>query len=176
MQAEKEVRDPPSIRLDPTKSQICLVRGLALSYPDHFPGVIYDSTVAVTQGAWPATSVSTITLANGTEVTSPLGGYQYIPVESVEVEEDYHLESWTECPAYTKDNAAWYNSSQFQAKAQEAAPFIESVSSIVGGRPATLQNWWNIFDYINVNYVSQSLNPVAPQNIASETVFGFLTD
>ena len=38
-------------------------------------GVIYDSTVAMWQGLFPATGSSTITLANGTTVTSPLGGY-----------------------------------------------------------------------------------------------------
>lgn len=72
----------------------------------------------------------------------------------MEVEDDYRLESWTECPAYAADNAAWYKSPAFQAKAAEAAPFINSVSPLVGGRNATLENWWNVYDYMNVNNVS----------------------
>ena len=46
--------------------------------------VIYDSAVALTQGMWPPLSksnVSSVTLANGTTITSPLGGYQYVPSE-----------------------------------------------------------------------------------------------
>lgn len=39
-------------------------------------GVIYDSAVALTQGLWPATSLFNSSLANGTIVSSPLGGYQ----------------------------------------------------------------------------------------------------
>ena len=42
-------------------------------------GVIFDSAVALLQGLWPATTLSSTTLANGTTVTSPLGGYQYVP-------------------------------------------------------------------------------------------------
>jgi hypothetical protein len=39
-------------------------------------GVIYDSAVALTQGLWPATTLFNTSLANGTVVSSPLGGYQ----------------------------------------------------------------------------------------------------
>lgn len=115
--------------------------------------VIYDSAVALTQGLWPATSSSNTTLANGTTVVSPLGGYQYVGIESVEVEESYALEGWTECPTYTTDNQNWYQSATFQAKAAEVQPFLDSIKRTVGGRNLSLSNFWNIFDYINVNYV-----------------------
>ena len=42
-------------------------------------GVIWDSAIAMTQGLWPPTSRSVTTLSDGTVVTSPLGGYQYVP-------------------------------------------------------------------------------------------------
>lgn len=97
-------------------------------------GVIFDSAIALTQGLFPPTPLRNTTLANGTTVVSPLGGYQYIPLESVEVEEDYSLESWTECPAYTADNAAWYQSPAFKAKADESADFLASLKPITGDR------------------------------------------
>lgn len=44
--------------------------------------VILDSTYSVAQGLFPADlATQTITLANGTNVTSPLGGYVYVPIE-----------------------------------------------------------------------------------------------
>ena len=46
-------------------------------------GVIYDSAIALTQGLWQPTTQSTIKLSNGTNVTSPLNGYQYIPSQFV---------------------------------------------------------------------------------------------
>lgn len=45
-------------------------------------GVIFDSSISVVQGLWPATTTSNTTLANGTTVVGPLGGYQYVPSES----------------------------------------------------------------------------------------------
>lgn len=45
-------------------------------------GVIYDSAVALSQGLWPISKNANTTLSNGTTVTAPLGGYQYIPGKS----------------------------------------------------------------------------------------------
>lgn len=44
-------------------------------------GVIMDSAIALVQGLWPATPLDFTVLANGTNVTSPLNGYQYVPSE-----------------------------------------------------------------------------------------------
>jgi prostatic aicd phosphatase len=38
--------------------------------------VIYDSAVSLTQGMWPPTTNYNTTLANGTTVIGPFGGYQ----------------------------------------------------------------------------------------------------
>ena len=46
-------------------------------------GVIFDSAVALSQGLWPPTPLANTTLADGTIVTSPLSGYQYIPSQYV---------------------------------------------------------------------------------------------
>lgn len=78
--------------------------------------MIFDSSVALLQGLFPSTvrilwrslfqniehsichqSANSIQLSNGTNVTSPLGGYQYVPIESVEPEEDVSLEGFMSC-------------------------------------------------------------------------------
>jgi lysosomal acid phosphatase len=59
---------------------------------------IFDSGIAVLQGLFPPNSKNMIELANGTTVVTPLGGYQYIPVEMAPSGVDHALESWTECP------------------------------------------------------------------------------
>ena len=81
-------------------------------FPDNT--VILDSAVALTQGLWPATPLQNITLANGTTITSPLGGYQYVPgpfivyhivqttttfslVNGVNPDNDVSLEGTTDC-------------------------------------------------------------------------------
>ena len=60
--------------------------------------VIFDSAIALLQGLYPPNSNNKITLANGTTVVAPLGGYQYVPIETVETGNDCSLKPWTDCP------------------------------------------------------------------------------
>lgn len=39
-------------------------------------GVIYDSAISLVAGLFPATTAWNTTLANGTTIVAPLGGYQ----------------------------------------------------------------------------------------------------
>lgn len=57
---------------------------------------IFDSSIAFLQGLFPPTPLNKIDLANGSTVVSPLGGYQYVPVEMVDGG-DHVLEPWTDC-------------------------------------------------------------------------------
>lgn len=58
---------------------------------------ILGSAYALLQGLYPPTAKSKSTLANGKKVEAPLGGYQYIPVESLEFWQAPSLTSWMEC-------------------------------------------------------------------------------
>ncbi|KAI0330803.1 phosphoglycerate mutase-like protein [Cubamyces sp. BRFM 1775] len=116
-------------------------------------GVIYDSAVALVQGLWPVTPKASTQLANGTNVTSPLGGYQYIPIESVEPNEDVSLEGFTSCNTFDDHTEAFYNSSAFQERAKEVSQFLTDLKPYMDGRPVTLENMWNIFDYMNVQSI-----------------------
>ena len=78
--------------------------------------VILNSVYGLLGGLFPPTPDNSIALANGTTITSPFGGYQYIPgaslslplsiaayrdgtsVESVEPNLDISLNSFTSCP------------------------------------------------------------------------------
>lgn len=60
--------------------------------------VVFDSAIATLQGLFPPTPNNKMTLANDTVVVAPLGGYQYVPVETVEPGNDRSMESWTDCP------------------------------------------------------------------------------
>ncbi|KZT61146.1 phosphoglycerate mutase-like protein [Calocera cornea HHB12733] len=117
-------------------------------------GVIVDSAYAFMQGMFPAnTTAQSITLANGTTVTSPLGGYVYVPVQSVEPTEDYTLEGFTSCPTFATHNTAFYNSPQFLQVQSENMAFLQSLQPILGNRTISLANMYNIFDFMNVQNI-----------------------
>jgi hypothetical protein len=111
--------------------------------------VVFDSAISLLQGLFPPNPNNKIHLANETTVVAPLGGYQYVPVETVEPGNDRSLEPWTNCPNFQKHIKDFYNSAEFKAKAKDADKFFSGVKDYVFGRPATLENAWNIYDFIN---------------------------
>ncbi|KAG1826535.1 histidine phosphatase superfamily [Suillus variegatus] len=111
--------------------------------------VIFDSAIALLQGLFPPNPANKIVLANGTTVIAPLGGYQYVPIETVEPFNDRSLEPWTDCPAFEQHISNVYSSPEFKATAQAAGPFFGAVRDYVFGRSATLENAWNIYDYVS---------------------------
>ncbi|KAF8893679.1 histidine phosphatase superfamily [Gymnopilus junonius] len=116
-------------------------------------GVIFDSAVSLLQGLWPPTLNYSTTLANGTVVVGPMGGYQTVPIESVEPDNDVSLEGWDDCNTFVNANNAFYESSLFNQTAAVHANFLNSLSPYLDGRPVTLKNMWNIYDYMNVNSI-----------------------
>ncbi|KAI0250040.1 phosphoglycerate mutase-like protein [Lactifluus subvellereus] len=102
--------------------------------------VVFDSTIALLQGLFPPTEKNTIELANETKVTAPLGGYQYVPAETVEPSNDRSLESWTDCPVFEDHVKKLYSSPEFKAAAEGAEPFFKIAKDFVFGRTLTLEN------------------------------------
>jgi len=133
-------------------------------------GVIYASAVSLTQGLWPATAASNTTLANGTTVVGPLGGYQYVPIDAVNSAVDIELEGFTSCPNFDSSVTAFFNTPAFAQKANESAAFLKALTPYLDGRPVTLQNMWNIFDFMNVNSIhNATFNNTLPPTFLAQT-------
>lgn len=115
--------------------------------------VVFDSAIALLQGLFPPNPMNKIKLANETTVVAPLGGYQYVPVETVEPGNDRSLESWTTCPAFEKHTKEFYASREFKDVERDAQPFFRAVKDFVFGRPTTLENMWNIYDFMNTELI-----------------------
>jgi len=116
-------------------------------------GVIVDSAVSLLQGLFPANPNYTTTLANGSTIEGPLNGYQIVPLETVELDNDISLEGWTDCGTFNTATEVFYNSSEFAQKQSETAAFLSDLSKYLDGRPSTLVNMWNIYDFMNVQSI-----------------------
>ncbi|UZJ53410.1 hypothetical protein CBS101457_002730 [Exobasidium rhododendri] len=129
--------------------------------------VIIDSANALLQGLYPPYNES-ISLANGTTVSWDRA--QLIEVETIEANQNTWLEGYTDCSGWTSRLNTWYNSTEFKAQAKIANPFFQSISSILGpNRPATLQNAWNLFDFLNVESIhNATLSPQITPQILSQ--------
>lgn len=115
--------------------------------------VIFDSAMALLQGLFPPNPNNKITLANETTIVAPLGGYQYVPIETVEPSNDRSLEPWTDCVAFQKHISDVHASKKFKETAKAAQAFFNTIRDYVFGRPTTLENAWNIFDYVHTQLI-----------------------
>ncbi|KAN0094653.1 Histidine phosphatase superfamily [Tylopilus felleus] len=115
--------------------------------------VILDSAYALLQGLYPPTAKSQSTLANGSTVQAPLGGYQYIPVESLEFWQAPSLTSWMDCEYFQLHLGRLNSGVIFEDAAAQAAPFLEAVQPYINGMNNSFLNMWNIYDYLNVQYI-----------------------
>ncbi|KIK82243.1 hypothetical protein PAXRUDRAFT_14829 [Paxillus rubicundulus Ve08.2h10] len=114
--------------------------------------VILDSAYALLQGLYPPTKESKTTLANGQTVTPPLGGYQYVPVQSLEFWQAPSLTSWMECEYFQLHLGRLNSGVVFKDTAADAAPFLQAVQPYLNGLNSSFLNMWNIYDYLNVQY------------------------
>jgi len=93
-------------------------------------GVIMNSAQALLQGLYPANPNYTTTLANGTTVEAPLGGYQYIEIDSALADNDVSLEGWTSCAPFNTATAQFYTSAEFNETAKANADFFQPLRLI----------------------------------------------
>jgi len=133
-------------------------------------GVIFESAISLLQGLFPPTPDYNTTLSNGTNVVGPFNGYQYVAIESVEPGNDISLEGFTSCPTLNTATNDFYNSSAFKQKEQDHADFINSLPQYLDGRTASLQNMWNIFDFMNVEDIhDKNFHLNLPRSVLAQT-------
>lgn len=114
-------------------------------------GVIIESANALLQGLYPPYN-DTLTLADGSVVSWDRA--QLIPIETVEPDQDVWMEGWTQCNAWNDWLQDFYNSADFKAKATTADAFYQNISSLLGpDRSKTLENAYNIYDFLNVQSI-----------------------
>ncbi|CAO1630463.1 unnamed protein product [Sympodiomycopsis kandeliae] len=152
--------------IDPTQAETKQLNVLADGGGEG--GVIIESANALLQGLYPPYN-DTLTLANGTTVSWDSGRAQLIPIETVEPDQDVWMEGWTECNAWTNYLSSWYESNDFKDQATKADAFYKDIEPILGsGRPLTLENGYNIFDFMNVEYIHNStLSPQIAPHLAT---------
>ncbi|KAG1886113.1 phosphoglycerate mutase-like protein [Suillus subluteus] len=116
---------------------------------------ILNSAYALLQGLYPATRQSEITLANGTNVLPPLGGYQYVPGKSVTATRCPSLTSWMECEYFQDHLIRLYASASFINMSTTAAPFLTALKPYLGGVSNNFTNMLivsQIYDHVNIQY------------------------
>ncbi|KAI0412818.1 putative histidine acid phosphatase [Xylaria grammica] len=124
--------------------------------------VLQSSAQAFLQGLYPpAGSVTTQELRNETEVTAPLNGYQYIPVNAVESaasssnsEDSPWLQGGSGCDNAVVSSNNYLSSAEYKTAYADSLDFYQSLLPVINSTfeadAANFKNAYSIFDYVNV--------------------------
>lgn len=119
-------------------SDVARLSQLAVSAPNDV--VLYNSAVSFLQGLYPPTGAGD-TLANGTKVEGPLGGYQYIPVGQVGAngatsngaESSAWLQGSSGCTNAVTSSNNYLASAEFKSTLDESNSFYQSLVPVING-------------------------------------------
>lgn len=122
--------------------------------------VLQNSAQGFLQGLYPAvgTNESSETLANGTTVSSPLNGYQLIPVDIATTgsgsEDTAWLQGSTGCYYATLSSNEYFTTSTYSDLYNSTKSFYSSilpaVNRVFNASQTTFKNAYLIYDYLNV--------------------------
>ncbi|KAG9200255.1 hypothetical protein G6514_007468 [Epicoccum nigrum] len=137
-----------------------------LSVTSPVDNVLQSSAMGFLQGLYPP--VQTVqTLANGSDVSAPLSGYQLIPVNTIETgagsEDSGWLQDASSCANAKISSNNYFSSAQYQDTLKATGDFYKSLVPVVNATLAadqvTFKNAYVVYDLINVAEIHNSSIP-----------------
>ncbi|KAF9870042.1 histidine acid phosphatase [Colletotrichum karsti] len=155
---ERYVRSNASAQIRSMSTDDVRPEQLAVTSPTDV--VLQSSAYAWLQGFYPP-SGSANTLANGTSVEAPLGGYQYVPVNAVstaatsqDAENSEWLQGGSGCGNAVVSSNNYFSSPEYRSVSDDSAAFYQDLLPVINGtfaaKQATFENAYTIFDLVNV--------------------------
>lgn len=148
--------------------------------------VLLNTANSFLQGLYPPleeidAKIASETLANGSEVTSPLNGYQYITLHSEESDapDTIWLKGDENCPNTIKSQEAFAGSKEFQVLNKKTKAFYEKFYDILkdvydySPDKMSYENAYDIFDLINVAHIHNTSS--AAEKVSDEDLFQLRT-
>ncbi|KAL7927865.1 histidine phosphatase superfamily [Trichoderma austrokoningii] len=165
---KRYIDDGASLRIANISADQAVLSQLAITAP--VDNVLQNSAGVFAQGLYPANKTAGSTkLANGTTVVAPLGGYQYIPVNTITSASSSNSESsaWLQgssgCNNAVVSSNNYFLSPDYLSTFNETKDFYQNLLPVINttfnSSTATFKNGYTIFDYINVATIHNSSIP-----------------
>lgn len=146
--------------------------------------VLQNSATGFLQGFYPPVgeALGSQTLRNGTNVTSPLNGYQLIPISIVSggstSESSGWLQAATGCNAATTSSNEYFYSTEYDELLASTQDFYTNLTSVINSTfpvaNISFKNAYLIYDYINVAEIHNATIP-SSDLLTNETLFQLRT-
>ncbi|OAQ72294.1 histidine acid phosphatase [Pochonia chlamydosporia 170] len=164
---KRYVQSDASVRISGVSSDNPILSQLQVTAPQD--AVLHNSALTFLQGLYPPTG-KTETLANGTKVEGPLGGYQYIPVNAIsdaatanKAENQGWLQGGSGCDNGVASSNSYFTSSDYKKTYDESMDLYQSIVPVISTTynkdAANFKNGYTIWDYINVAKIHNSSIP-----------------
>ncbi|WPG98681.1 Hypothetical protein R9X50_00147400 [Acrodontium crateriforme] len=147
--------------------------------------VLQNSAIGFLQALYPPTGSGNDveTLANGTQVTSPMDGYQLIPVSLVSSgsgsEDNGWLQSASGCANATLSSNEYFSSKEYTSLLSSTQEFYTALTPVLNSTfPSSgisFKNAYTIFDYINVGEIHNASISNYDNLLTNETLFQLRT-
>jgi hypothetical protein len=150
-------------------SDIAVLSQMSVTSP--IDNVLQSSAQVFLQGLYPpAGSVSSQTLANGSSVEAPMGGYQYVPVQAVTnaatgggAESNEWLQASSGCGNAVASSNNYFFSAEYMSTLNSTKDFYQSLDPVISGTyssaQASFKNAYTIYDLIHVATIHNSSIP-----------------
>jgi hypothetical protein len=167
-----------SYKIDGLSSDLAVLSQLEVTAPTD--DVLQNSAQVFLQGLYPPTTLATQTLANGTKVNAPLGGYQYIPVDAVssaasssDSENSAWLQASSGCGNAVVSSNSYFSSEEYLTTLESTKSFYSSILPVINSTftaaTDTFKNAYTIFDYVHVSQIHNATIP-SSDLLTTETV------
>lgn len=132
---KRYVNSDASVRIAGVSSGKAVLSQLSVTAPKD--AVLESSAMSFLQGLYPPTGQSE-TLANGTKVEAPIGGYQYIPVDAIndaatanKAENQGWLQGGSGCDNGVKSSNSYFTSADYLKTFDESKDLYQSILPVI---------------------------------------------
>jgi hypothetical protein len=142
--------------------------------------VLQNSALGFLQGVYPPVGkVASQTLANGSSVEAPLGGYQLILLSEATTSKDAEDSTWLQgssgCQKATVSSNNYFTSDMYTKLLSSTKDFYKSLEPMLSGAFAssdmTFKNAYSIFDYLNVGLIHNSTSQFTHRSDLTDEVY-----
>ncbi|PGH05715.1 hypothetical protein AJ79_06731 [Helicocarpus griseus UAMH5409] len=147
--------------------------------------VLQKSALAFLQALYPpAGDVAKTTLRDGTEVETPMNGYQLVALEQTPTggnsENVAWLQSASKCPRAKVSSNEYFSSPEYLKLLESSAKLYKSIAPMVSGAfsedEINYQNAYAIWDYLNVAKIHNTTDSLPADQLPSDEAFTTLQE
>ncbi|KAJ5775038.1 uncharacterized protein N7511_000049 [Penicillium nucicola] len=175
---QRYISDNSSKQIEGINPEVVSAKQISATAPSD--AVLQNSATGFLQGVYPPVgTVASQTLANGSSVEAPLGGYQLIQLSTSTTSKNSEDATWLQgssgCQKATLSSNNYFTSESYTSLLSSTQDFYKSLSPMLDGAFSSSQmsfkNAYTIFDYLNVGNIHNSTSTFPHKSDLTDEVY-----